>query len=216
MLSRDFRRALGDEHSSEVIECPHQKALGYDGLEPLVRHRLEELDDPTLLIGESFSGPLAVRVAADPPPAVVGLVLVATFVEPPRSSALRHLITPVLFRLPPPRMVIRRYLVGNDAPDVLVRAVVEAVRRVSPSVMSCRVKAVLGVDERAALRRVPLPILFIEAGRDRVVIRRRALGQCRPDIDLRTIDSPHLVLQRKPREAAEVVREFAERMSVVV
>lgn len=213
MLSREFRDALDEQHTSEVIEYPTDKALDYDELERLVHRRLSGLRKPTVVIGESFSGPVAVRVAARLPPSIVGIVLVATFVDPPLPSMIRFLVTPMAFWLPPPRAFVRRYLVGVDAPDSLVRSVVDAIRRVKPHVLSNRVDAVLTVDVCSDLRRVDVPILFIEAFQDRIVVERRGLGQCRPDIDWRIIDSPHLVLQCRPREAAALVNEFVMKLT---
>lgn len=212
-LSREFRECLDGQHTSEVIEYPSDQALGYDKLKRYACRRLAQLSAPTVIIGESFSGPIAVRIAVNPPPNVVGLILVATFVEPPLPSVLRFLVTPMAFWLPPPRAIIRRYLVGNDAPEALVRSVADAVRNVSAHVLSRRVHEVLTVDACSELRRIELPILYLEGFQDRIVVQRRALAQCRPDLDWRIIDSPHLVLQCRPREAADCVNELVMGLS---
>ena len=56
--------------------------MGYDELEVLVRAAL-----PTgqryFLLGESFSGPLAIRIAANPPAGLAGVILCGTFAKNP-------------------------------------------------------------------------------------------------------------------------------------
>jgi pimeloyl-ACP methyl ester carboxylesterase len=78
----EFLNALDLGESANIVPYPANIPLGYDELEPLVRAAL-----PTrgryVLLGESFSGPLAIRIAARPPPAIIGLILCATFSSNP-------------------------------------------------------------------------------------------------------------------------------------
>src|SRR5580698_7334133 len=81
-LFAEFLKALDLGVSANVVPYPPDIPLGYDELEPLVRSAL-----PTrgrfVLLGESFSGPLAIRIAALRPPALVGLILCVTFASNP-------------------------------------------------------------------------------------------------------------------------------------
>ena len=77
-LSATFRDAIPFE--TEGVAYPPEELLGYDALEALLRSRLEGVGEH-VLVAESFSGPVAVRLAADPPPSLRGLVLVASFLR---------------------------------------------------------------------------------------------------------------------------------------
>lgn len=208
-LSRSFRSRLPSLLDSEVVEYPPSELLGYDALEQRVKDQLAERDDPTVLLGESFSGPLAIRIGAHPPLNVVGIVLVATFAEPPAPRWLKQLIGPHIFWFPPLRGIIRKYLVGNDAPDELVEEVRDAIRNVQPKVLAHRLREVFGVDVRAELRQVSIPILCLDGSHDRVVRSHRSLHR-KPGMNRKTIKAPHLVLQARPEEASTVVAEFIQ------
>src|ERR1700722_12941492 len=81
-LFAEFLKALDLGVSASVVSYPPEVPLGYHELEPIVRAALPA-HDPFVLLGESFSGPLAIRIAADPPPALKGLILCVTFASNP-------------------------------------------------------------------------------------------------------------------------------------
>jgi pimeloyl-[acyl-carrier protein] methyl ester esterase len=81
-LFTELLRALDCRVASIVVPYPTDVALGYDELETLVRAALPA-QGSYVLLGESFSGPLAIRIAARPPPGLVGLILSVTFASNP-------------------------------------------------------------------------------------------------------------------------------------
>jgi pimeloyl-ACP methyl ester carboxylesterase len=194
-----------------TLSYPPDRFLGYADLEALVRRELPA-DRPFALLGESFGGPLALRIAADPPPGLVGLVLAATFHRRPaaRSIAALRLLSPAFFRLPLPPHAARLLLAGEDAPDDLVSEVRAAVSAAKGSVMAARAREALRVDATDLLRRCPVPLLFLGGKQDRLLrsalpIEVRAL---RPDAEIRMLEAPHLVLQRRPAECMRIVEAF--------
>jgi pimeloyl-ACP methyl ester carboxylesterase len=61
-----------------------------------------------------------------------------------------------------------------------------------------------------------VPILYLAGRRDRLVGARaaRAIHRIRPDVTVRTLDAPHLVLQVRPVEAwREISRFVADRVN---
>src|ERR1700730_8223328 len=74
----DFIRALGGGAECRVIGYSPDEPLGYEELEARVRAALPG-DRPYLLLGESFSGPIAMRIAANAPARLVGVILCGTF-----------------------------------------------------------------------------------------------------------------------------------------
>ena len=205
-LLRAFCDTLGLR--AEVVAYPSDRVLDYEALEALVRARLVH-DEPTLLVAESFSGPLAIRIAASPPPCLRGLVLVGTFAAPPAPRILRLGIGPGMFVFPIPRAIVRALMVDAGAPRAAVDEVRDVVGEVNPFVLAHRMREVLSVDATDALRRVQLPVLCIEAARDRLLVRRRTLDRARPGLRWETVVGPHLLLAARPTECARIVERFA-------
>ncbi len=195
-----------------VISYPPDQPLGYRELEEFVTAQFP-IDREFAIVAESFSGPLAVRLAAQSPEGLRGLVLVASFVASPSWSMLRYLrflVRSPLFWFALPGFMIRRRLVGPDAPDQLVAEVQTAIRTVRPEVMARRVREVLRVDDGESFAAVRVPILYLLGEQDRQVGARVAdeLGEARPDMELVSIPAPHLILQCEPLEAAWQVESF--------
>ncbi|MEL6712919.1 MAG: alpha/beta hydrolase, partial [Planctomycetota bacterium] len=162
-------------------------------------------------LGESFSGPLAVRLAAERDD-VVGLVLCATFVRGPRPGALLR-IAELVARGAPPALVVRALLAGFDGPRPLVDELRAAVATLAPGVLRARLRAVRTVDVSSLLARTTCPVLDLRAKRDRLVgaAARRDVLRARPDAESPTLDAPHLVAQRRPAEVAALLRAFVRR-----
>ncbi|WP_437619060.1 alpha/beta fold hydrolase [Sorangium sp. So ce1151] len=214
-LFAPFLEALPADIAPEVVSYPADRALDYDALEALVAERLPA-DGPYALLGESFSGPLALRLACRRPGGLVGVVLVATFVTNPVwlvPSLARHLVGAWLFRRRPPAFVARRYLVGAGASAAWLERFAANAETVDPAVMAARVREVLTVDARALLQRCAAPLLYLGAAGDALVPPRvlRELCRLRPDLECATVEAPHLVLQLAPEESARAVEGFLRR-----
>jgi pimeloyl-[acyl-carrier protein] methyl ester esterase len=82
--------------------------------------------------------------------------------------------------------------------------------RISAEVIRKRIEEILRVDETAALRQVWVPTLVLRATRDRVISRRvtRVILKHAPKARLVEFDAPHLLLQTRAAESAEVVITF--------
>ena len=118
-----------------------------------------------------FSGPLALQLAAESPPGLLGVPLVATFITPPvrLPALLAKWLVPLMFRMPPPMFLLSRLLIGSDADAPLRQQLARAVRAVHPKVMARRALEILAVDARAALAQCSVPIIYLTAKRDRLV-----------------------------------------------
>jgi pimeloyl-ACP methyl ester carboxylesterase len=197
-----------------VVAYPRDQALGYDELLPRVLESLPK-DGPFLLLGESFSGPLAVRAAALNPPGLQGLMLCATFVRNPlrlRWKGMHSLVPEWPFRGFLPLSTVRAWMGsrGSEAAMALVR---EALEGVLPAVLAHRVRELLQVNVRAELRACPVPILYLQASHDWVVPAHNArdvLTQ-RPDAHVVCLESSHLLLQTRPDTALAAILAHAQR-----
>jgi pimeloyl-ACP methyl ester carboxylesterase len=166
----------------EVVSYPPDEPLGYDDLVARVRARLPR--GRFVLLAESFSGPIAVRLAAERPAGLEALVLAATFLHAPLDPVLhpiRGLVGARLFGFPMPAAVVAH-----------------------------RSAEALRVDVREDLARVEVPVLLVAPTRDRLIrsdVADEVLA-IRPDAEVALLDAPHMVLQRCPHAALARIEEF--------
>ena len=188
------------------LPLPDDQPRGYGELADWVRARLPT--SPVALIAESFSGPLALLVA-DRCPNVTAVVLCATFIEPPLPSVLAR-APKFVWRTPPPISLLSALLTGGD--HELAHALRGAISSVNSEVIAERIVAALTVDARAELARYVRPLLCLRAKRDRLVraASTARIAELKSSAQFAEVDSPHLLLQTKPREAWEWVKPFLE------
>lgn len=192
-LLERFRAAAPAGVTCEVIAYPPDQFLGYRELEAYVASRLPA--GPLVLIGESFSGPVAVRLGARSD--VRAVVLAGSFVTPPRPSFLRVFARTALFRLRVPERVLAFFMLAPFATPALTSALSRALEEVAPVVLAARLREALSVDERASLRRITAPVLYLHGRFDRLV-RRRVVREFTNVVEL---DAPHAMLQTAPEAA---------------
>jgi pimeloyl-ACP methyl ester carboxylesterase len=164
--------ALSAAVTPQVISYPPCEPLGYAGLVPLVEAAAADGGE-FVVVGESFSGPLALMLAARRPPGLRGVALCASFVRSPLPlpALWGRIVRPWVFRLRPFRLV-SWVLLGRHRRGELGRLLDEAIRSVSGATMAVRARAVAGVDVTAELRACPVPVLYLRASEDRVVRAR--------------------------------------------
>ncbi len=210
---RDFVAAVESEFKPLVVAYPDDPSLGYSELEAFARVTLPR-GEPYLLLAESFSGPIAISIAASNPPGLVGLILCVTFARSPHR--LLPLVVKVLKPFPPvllPRFIQYRNLFGKfDSPHL--RAQLHRVRSLgSRQTQKARLAAVAAIDVTEKLRRVAVPILDVRATRDRVVSRVSSdyIRKIRPDASIADLDAPHLLLQTVTDDAVRAIADFARK-----
>lgn len=203
-------QALPPDLRIEVVSYPGHEFLSYEELESFVQDALPP-QGPIVLLGESFSGPLAASLVARLGGRVSGLILCCTFVRNPRPAlaVLAPLVKLVSPRLAPIRLVAR-LLLGSFTTPVLRALLQDALSRVSPAVLQARLRAVIAVDVFAELAAVKVPVLYLQATQDALVpsSAARLAQQACPAMKVRAIRGPHCLLQAAPAEAAAVVAAF--------
>jgi pimeloyl-ACP methyl ester carboxylesterase len=208
----DFAAALGPGIEPHVVSYPPDPALGYTEIEALARASLPT-DRPYVLLGESFSGPIAISIAASRPPHLVGLILCVTFARNPLPvlGSMPWLLPLLPFGLAPMR-VIRAFLLGRFATAPLSEALRVTFDEVSTQTFKARLAAVARADLRPALANVRVPVLYLRATEDRLVPRRNADAIARVAAQTRIVDieAPHMLLQVAHEKAAAIVRAFVD------
>jgi pimeloyl-[acyl-carrier protein] methyl ester esterase len=194
-----------------VVHYPDRPA-SYSDHEKVARLELPR-DRPFVILGESFSGPVAVSIAAAAPPGLLGIILCVSFLTPP--SALLRLfrpLTPIASPKLVPPFLAHRVLMGRFATPELKAAQARALSHVSSPTLSARLRAMADVDVREKMRQVAVPSLYLCASADRVVGARfgdEFLSHAR-DGRIHDVDAPHLLLQTRPEESARLIGEFLD------
>ena len=197
--------------SPVVISYPNDEAQSYPELVRLVKQRVPVSVDYVML-AESFSGPVAIEIAATHPSNLKALILSATFVSNPAllPQIMSFLLCGPFFALDPPQFVVGRYLLGENPPIDLVETFRRAKRSVRSDVLAFRMRSVINADVRKAFAACRLPILYLRAKQDRLV-KTRSLVQMQEiklEMTVVEIEGPHLLLQREPAKCAEAIGHF--------
>ncbi|HWG21800.1 MAG TPA: alpha/beta hydrolase [Terracidiphilus sp.] len=208
-------RELGASVDTEVLRYP-RSASAFEKLAPMATRAFSE-SSPVVVVAESFSTPFAIEITAGHQREIHALVLCNGFATNPLSgfeSLMASLLTPWLFRLPVTDLTARTFLVGRDTSAELVHAIKRAVLPIKPAVLCARLNAVLNCDARQALRQITVPVLYLQATRDRLIgpSSLELIRRIKPDIIVERIDGPHLLLQKEPKRCAEIILRFLDRI----
>lgn len=210
-LFKPLLDAMGPAAPVTVVNYASPEVSTYEDCRS-VAERLLPAGEPYILVGESFSGPVAISIAAEHPSGLCGLALVGSFVASPRA-ALRYLSAFLgLFRMRlEPGRTTELLLLGRYATPGRRIQLREAIAAVSSHALRARLDAIASVDVSKELSRVSVPVLYVRAtadglvppsnGEDVVRLARRAT--------ISDIEAPHLLLQCAPVECARLLTDFA-------
>jgi pimeloyl-ACP methyl ester carboxylesterase len=195
-----------------VVVFPPSGANNYSDLLSVVRAAIDTSGE-FYVLGWSFSGPLALMLAAMEPTRIRGVILCASFVRSPLPvfSSLRFAVVPPVVHLV--RLAHRLHLLfTSDASSTLLRDKAATLARVPSHIVAARAHLVLALDAREYLRKCARPVLYIAGSRDGVVPIRNAEEVLRelPSTKLVTIDGPHLALYTNPEAAAHAIVGFIQ------
>jgi pimeloyl-[acyl-carrier protein] methyl ester esterase len=208
----DFVDALGSRAGCIVGSYPPDPTLGYAELEVVARSFLPTTQ-PFVLLGESFSGPIAISIAAARPTNLIGVILCCTFarVSRPRFGALDRLLRWLPAVSPPPALA-EWFLLGRFSSARFKYALHQVLRDVPAAVLRARFRAVLSVDVTDKLAHLDVPVLYLRAAEDRLVPRHAAelIRQVYPPCVIQDFVAPHGLLQTVPHEAATAIMRFVQ------
>jgi pimeloyl-[acyl-carrier protein] methyl ester esterase len=211
---RTLKAALAGRVPVQAVSYPPDLPLGYDALLEWVEAALPAT--AYCLVAESFSGPLAIRLAAKRPVGLRALVLAAGFCSCPLSMPLRLVVPLLRGRLlsrPPPVWLAKFFFLGREATPDLLADLAASSRLVRPEVLACRLREILRVDVCDALAAVTVPMLYLGARHDRLVwpAVAEAMRRVAPQLSVCMLPAPHMLLQTHPHEAARAIAAFLAR-----
>jgi pimeloyl-ACP methyl ester carboxylesterase len=210
----ELLRTLADQLSThrpvQLIGYPVDRLLNYDQLASYVRERVS--NDSFVILGESFSGPIAIEIAATDP-RVVGLVLASSFARhqlPTQFAAFARLLDHRWI----PTSVVVAALMGSAATPKLRVHLRDVLATLPREIIRARVQDVLRVDKRRRLREIKCPLLCLHGRLDRLVSKRHVeeIIAAQPGCEVHWLDSSHMLLATHAEAAAGVIEKYCEHL----
>lgn len=198
-----------------ALSYPPDLSLGLDELVVRVEGEVRA-EEAWVAVAESFSSLIAIELAARGTRGLRAVVFAAGFCASPLSGPLA-LLTALpgtwLFRLRPPRWLLRHYFLGSTADADLVVDLLDSARSVRPEVLAQRVADIRRRNLCGRLEAVRLPLLYLRAGDDRLVGMKAlaAMRRACPALEAVVLPAPHMLLQTHAHEAVEAVLAFLAR-----
>jgi pimeloyl-[acyl-carrier protein] methyl ester esterase len=170
-------------------------------------------DRGAILIAESFSGPIAVAVMARHPERIRCAVLCATFVEPPFQplTKLAQFVPPPLLGLKlGQRAMLQQFCLDDRCEPALMDQALAVIESMPAIEISARLNVLSKLRVRTLCRNIRTPTLILRATGDRLVSSSRyeQLIEHLPGATVKEVEGPHLLLQSRPRECAQLIDEF--------
>jgi len=199
-----------------VVRYPADRPLSFDETVACAAKQISTETSP-VVIAESFSGPVAVRMIASGLVAPKALVLCATFVRSPHPilwRMVRFLRLPLMIRPEMPRAFFKFVIGRDDLIEVLKPLWMKVHAEVPAPIMDARLGLINAVDVTADLKKLCLPCLFLKASDDRVIPASRLTDLIRhiPHLQVKTIEAPHFILQAAPEKCIQTIDIFLKRI----
>jgi pimeloyl-ACP methyl ester carboxylesterase len=199
-----------------VVNYPTNEVLSYVQLIQLVSAHIPS-NQPYILLGESFSGPIAILLAAKADSQLKGIILSCTFARNPRPQLSK--LSFMLPTLPINEMIMpfaNKFLMANFSDENVAKMLFTAIQKVSPNVMRARLDAVINVDYTESLQKIKVPILYLQGKSDYLVPSSagKYIVEQVKNVELIALNAPHLLLQIAAKEAAEKVQSFIKKITL--
>lgn len=191
--------------------------LGFKSYDSLTEHAdaISPLlpQEGSFLLAESFSGLIALQLAARQPGRFKGLILSATFAQSPFLALCKigaRLPTSCYKPNPVRQLILKHFCLNGIHNPSLEVEILQAVNEVEPTAVKKRFRVLASADLTGLLPTITTPVLILESSCDRIVPTSRidALLAGLPNAQRRKISGPHLILQTKPLIAATAIKEF--------
>ena len=203
---------LDAKSSVTVVSYPPDPALGYEELTDLAAASLP--NGPAIVLGESYSGPIAAELAARAPDRVVGVILCSTFLRSPwpplliRGGALGN---PALV----PNWLLEAVTIGRYGNSELAAKLRTITGTLGRRLIAARLNAVSRINVEATLSKLKCPILAMHGANDRLVPSRRlakVLAKM-PNATFKLLPGPHFLLETNPIAVAREIEQFRRRLA---
>lgn len=168
-----------------------------------------------IILAESFSGPIALSLLARYPGRFEAAILCAGFARSPFGSllGLNHWITEsFLGRRPLQNLLLNKFCAADELSEKVKQSVLSVEEMIAPEVIRTRFNMIAGINVVPLLSRISTPVLYLRAMKDKLVSSqlREELFENIPQICMKEVDGPHLLLQEQPGICADAILNFLE------
>lgn len=206
ILFKSLLDALPNSIDSLIIDYPTNSKLGYSDLVNLVIDQLP--NERFILVGESFSGPIAYQIALLKPDRVASVIFVATFLSNPRNFLLKltsFLPVRYFLSLLIPNFIIKSLLLGRSIKNNDITLFKQAIKHVPPPILEFRFREIAKLHNSHKLCNINAT--YIQATNDKLVP-----SSCLKDfkaifnnLKIYKLNGPHFILQANPVACAEIL-----------
>ena len=167
------------------------------------------------LLAESFSGPVAITLMAQQPGLIGPSVLSATFARSPLTALTRmaNYIPEQMFSIGAlNQFCLDVYEIDDEDSSETQPLPLNVTEQLDGTLLKHRISVLSRIDVSALLPAIEVPILCLHALRDRIVAESDAqmLQQSLPDVNRVDIDAPHLLLQTRPQQCADLIYQHIQ------
>lgn len=215
-LFKPFIEQFPDPVNVITVAYPPDRFIPFEELPDYIISKLPT-DQPLVLLGESYSGPVAAVLATNAKLDVRGVIFVATFARFPKSllkTIAKVLPLAWLLHVPIPDLAIRLFCFGPWTTPALAGSLRKAVEAHQVKILAQRARSGTSLDVRDVLSRIEVPCLYLQASKDRLVPDKAvtAFKLLVRDLQVHKIDGPHFILQAQPETCFQIVVDFINRL----
>ncbi|MGB0799301.1 MAG: alpha/beta fold hydrolase [Planktomarina sp.] len=210
-LLDDFAAELADDFDVRVVSYTFDQT-DYDTIFDYVKSLVPERD--YIVVGESFSGPLAGMFADAKPKHLKGVVFAATFLS--RPSIWPAWCMTLLWAVPFQRKfflnLIHPMFMGFRPGKKLFDTFLHIMQTVPKATLIARLKTVHKLPRKPYSTHTGLPSLFLCARREWFLSRKSGDFLAHVAHQTCILDTPHFLLQKHPKQAANHIRQFIDQL----
>lgn len=189
-----------------IISYPNNKKMNYEELTDYVINKLPDVE--YILIGESFSGPIAYQVALRKPNNLKSVIFVASFLSNPRNIILKlcdFLPLKLLFVLRIPRFFIKSFLLGKDINEQIISLLRQSLKKVPTSTLSYRLREIANLHKKH--EHLSTRAVCIQPTNDKLVSSKsvKMFMNVMDNLSVYKVDGPHFILQANPLACVKII-----------
>lgn len=207
LMFRPFIRELKNRFQAWAISYPQSGPQDYHSLAEYVRRQIP--NEPYILLGESFAGPLVYEIAVADPMNCRAAVFVATYLTNPSPGFLKilsRLPATVVARFVSNAFIVRLLSLSRRAPAGVAKAIAGNFASVEPGAIKQRLKTIGSLPNNPQSP-VNVPAYYVQASKDRLVPAHKLAdfqGLC-TRLEVERIEGGHFILQENPAACAVAI-----------
>lgn len=204
---------LSLRHQVQLTSYPVDRPLGYDDLVAFVLERAPK--GPFIIVAESFSGPIAIEIAAREC-RVTGLVLASSFARHPVPKLFAAFAHKLDLKFVPNSLILSLMLGSTGSPEIRAQ-ICGILERLPRSIIRARAVEACQVDKLKSLSEVKCPMLCLHGRFDHLVGKLCVdeIVAVKPGCQVRWLEASHMLLETHTDAAADAINEFCGQLSKI-